>query len=224
MDLVLGQSTSFPADATHVPTFYVPDPTFYVPTYDYTSIPTSGDLLLTFLLRPASYLLVLIPLGILFGGIHCAGWYLLFLTYTEQNLWRVASVTVTIYPYFGIVVILIVLIVVLVVLLIVLLLIILIVVLIVLIFCLILGLILGRTDLIFPLTFFVLPCPAIFKFFSDHGVIVFNIGISIFTIIFVLGYVFTRLLLLGLAIALLRYQPPNVFITIDWTKFYPHIF
>jgi len=77
---ILGTSTSFPADATHVPTFYVPQHRY--PKY--------------------LHILLLMALGTIFGGIHCAGWNFLFPTYAEQKLWRVASVGVTIFPIAGI--------------------------------------------------------------------------------------------------------------------------
>src|SRR6266545_2474404 len=74
-DVIVG-STFFPAKATHVPTFYVPKHRY--PKY--------------------MQILLLISLGTLFGGIHCAGWHLHFPTHTEQTFWRVASVAVTIFP------------------------------------------------------------------------------------------------------------------------------
>ena len=66
---------SFPADATHVPTFYAPS-------------------------HPSDYkhFLVLAILATLFGGIHCIGWNFPFHTYTEQNLWRAAALAVTALP------------------------------------------------------------------------------------------------------------------------------
>jgi hypothetical protein len=36
-------------------------------------------------------------------------------------------------------------------------------------------------------------------------------------------YVLARLVLLVEAFALLRRQPANVFQTVDWTKFFPHV-
>jgi len=74
-DLLRG-STSFPVDATHVPTFYVPKHQY------------SENL----------HVLPLMALGTIFGAIHCAGWNLPFPTYAEQKLWRVASLAVTIIP------------------------------------------------------------------------------------------------------------------------------
>ena len=75
VDLVVG-STSFAADATHVPTFYVPE-------HDYPEY---------------SHALLLLALASVFGGIHCAGWNFIFPTYAEQMLWRVASLAVTTIP------------------------------------------------------------------------------------------------------------------------------
>jgi hypothetical protein len=48
--------------------------------------------------------------------------------------------------------------------------------------------------------------------------------IQAFSTYFMLAYGGARLVLLGLAVALMRHQPPSAFITVDWTKFYPHIF
>ena len=225
MDLVAGQSTSFPADATHVPTFYVP--TFYVPTYVPTYFPTLVPTPYLFMLselylnvRRSPHLLLLLVLGTIFGGIHCAGWYLPFPTYAKQELWRVASVTITIYPIGASTIAAAALIVVLFVVLIV----VVVILLIVVIFSLILSLILGRIDLISLQTLdrvsLCLHLPAIFKFYSDHRQKIF----AIYMTIYVFTYISARLLLLGLALALLRHQPPNVFITVDWTRFYPHIF
>ena len=63
---------SFPANATHILTFYAPS-------------------------RPSDYkhFLVLAILAALFGGIHCIGWSFPFHTYIEQNLWRAAALAIT---------------------------------------------------------------------------------------------------------------------------------
>jgi len=53
----------------HIPTFYVPS--HWYPEYLHG--------------------LLLMALGSIFGGIHCAGWNFSFPTYAEQKLWRVAS-------------------------------------------------------------------------------------------------------------------------------------
>jgi len=51
----------------------------------------------------------------------------------------------------------------------------------------------------------------------------FSHSLSFLTLILcALTYVSARLLLLGLALALLRHLPPTAFIAINWTKFYPH--
>jgi hypothetical protein len=47
------------------------------------------------------------------------------------------------------------------------------------------------------------------------------LGISTL-VVCALAYVSARLILLGLAFALLRHLPPTAFIAINWTKFYPH--
>ena len=41
---------------------------------------------------------------------------------------------------------------------------------------------------------------------------------------FMLLYVAARVVILGLAIALLRHQPPSAFTAVDWSGFYPRIF
>jgi len=80
-------TTSFPINATHVPTFYAP-------VHDYRWF--------GFELHFVFFLI----LGPIFGSIHCAGWDLPFPTYTEQKLWHVASLAVTIIPFVGIVILL----------------------------------------------------------------------------------------------------------------------
>jgi len=73
---LLGGSTSFAADATHVPTFYVPK-------HQYSEF---------------FHAVLLMGLGTVFGVIHCAGWNPPFPTYAEQKLWRIASLAVTTIP------------------------------------------------------------------------------------------------------------------------------
>ena len=36
--------------------------------------------------------------GIIFGGLHCLGWYFKYPTYSEQTLWRATSSAITIIP------------------------------------------------------------------------------------------------------------------------------
>ena len=75
-DLAAGYSTSFPADATHVPTFYVP-------RHRYSKW---------------FHALLLVVLGSIFGGIHCAGWNFPFPTDSEKENWLIAALAVTIIP------------------------------------------------------------------------------------------------------------------------------
>ena len=152
-DLVLGESTSFPDNATHVPTFHVPH-------HEYHN----------------SHALLLIALGSMFGAIHCAGWNLIFPTYAEQKLWRVASLAVTIAPIAAF-----------------------------------------PFAYIAPIIGPILKC--LFAIEPNDGIIA-----AIIAILFILMCASARLILLGLALALLRHQPPSAFIAVDWTKFYPHIF
>lgn len=76
-DIAMGVSSSFPAEATHVPTFYVPGHRYYVP------------------LIHGSFLMIL---AAIFGAIHCAGWNFPFQTSTQQILWRVASLAIAVIP------------------------------------------------------------------------------------------------------------------------------
>jgi len=73
---VMFTSSSFPVDASHVPPYYTPRPksSWYYPV------------VLTFLC-------------LVVGGIHCAGWNLTFPTDTQRDLWRAASLAVTIIPF-----------------------------------------------------------------------------------------------------------------------------
>jgi len=73
---LLGGSSSFPPDDTHVPMFYVPHHR-YSQWY---------------------HIFLLITLGAIFGSIHCSGWNFFFPNFAEQNLWRAASLAVTIIP------------------------------------------------------------------------------------------------------------------------------
>jgi hypothetical protein len=76
LDLTHTKSTSFPPYDTCVPTFYVPK-------HQYSK---------------RYHILLLNALGVLFGAIHCSGWNLSFHTCTEQKLWRVASLVLTVIP------------------------------------------------------------------------------------------------------------------------------
>jgi len=76
VDLIQAKSFSFPPDETHTPTFYVPK-------HRYSKL---------------CHVLLLLSLGVLFGGVHCFGWNFSFPTDIEQKLWRVASLAVTIIP------------------------------------------------------------------------------------------------------------------------------
>ena len=151
--VAMGESTSFPADATHVPTFYVPSHRY--PEY--------------------LHALLLIALGSIFGAIHCAGWNFPFPASAEQKLWFVASLAVTIVPIA------------------------------VLPFAAIVS---GIVELI-----------TTFNSSSDADESPFAISL----LISMFAYVSARLVLLVLALALLRDLPPNAYIAVDWTKFYPHI-
>ena len=153
------------------------------------------------------HILLLMALGTIFGVIHCAGWELLFPTDVEQILWRFASLLVTIIPiaivpflligvtFFRV--------------------------------CLIVRR-LGLTDLIFRFTNLIhrltdlTDLIDVLKFtFHSSEAITAIVPLSMY---FMYVYASARLVLLGLALALLRHQPPGAFIAVNWTKFYPHIF
>jgi len=145
------ESTSFPVNATHVPTFYVPLTRHQNPTYA----------------------LLLMALASIFGSIHFAGWNLPFPTVTEQKLWHFASLAVTIIPI-----------------------------------------------ALFLITFIIIKfLLAITK--SSSGVKEFLVTQTF--VISILAYASARLVLFGLALALLRQLPPSAYIAINWTKLYPHI-
>jgi len=169
--------------------------------------------------------LLLIVLATTFGGIHCAGWNLPFPTYPEQKLWRIASLALTVIPIGTLPFTLIILIA-------------------LPIIGIIVGIILSIITLIITIVIFIvnliiaLLCldfrfntPKIpsfdkvdefFKNINQEGEII--ISFANCWIYCILAYATARLVLLGLAIALLRHQLPSAFIAVDWTNFYPHIF
>jgi len=147
VDLIQAKSSSFPPDETHIPTFYVPEHRY----------------------SKRYHILLLLSLGILFGGIHCFGWNFSFPTEVEQKLWRIASLAVTIIP-------------------------------------------IATFPFVFIITCMEECLPSAF---------VYHYGQSTF-ILCTLAYVSARLVLLGLALALLRLLPPTASIAISWTKFFPH--
>jgi hypothetical protein len=241
---ILGGSSSFPADATHVPMFYVPK-------HRYSKLFHSS---------------LLMALGTIFGSIHCAGWHFPFPTYVEQKLWRVASLVVTIFPIaaipFSLVLFAICSIIILIV--------VTVIGIVNTIVRIIVRFIVGTVAAIVgtlvaivePIIWLgaavsggVIPNPIrnssevvdmfftttanpyttvnqpiklagdiIHMFFSptaNRNAV--NAAIVVLFIFDVLVYASARLLLLGLALALLNHQPPSAFIAVDWTKFYPHV-
>jgi len=153
VDLIGPTSSSFPPDSTHVPTFYVPE-------HRYTKW---------------YHILLLMALGVIFGLIHCSGWDFSFPTYTEQKLWRVASLVVTVIPI------------------------------------IIMSL---AAIIVFITTYFPILEPFITSLMISGWPLILS----------PVGYVSARLILLGLAFALLRHLPPTTFIAVDWAKFYPHFY
>jgi len=62
--------------ASHVPSFYAPS--------------TESD--------RWSRMVVFALFGVIFGGIHCTGWYFKYPTQSEQTIWRATSLTITAIP------------------------------------------------------------------------------------------------------------------------------
>jgi len=62
--------------ASHVPSFYAPV--------------TSSD--------RWSRMVVFAVFGVIFGGLHCIGWYFNYPTHSEQTLWRATSLIITVIP------------------------------------------------------------------------------------------------------------------------------
>ena len=143
----------FPPDCTSVPTFYVPN-------HRYSKWYHS---------------LLLVTLGVVFGGIHCSGWIFSFPTHAEQKLWRVASLAVTVIPIAQL-----------------------------------------------PFIIIIFSTGRSLRFLPRIVTPYVNGFSSLFLFLCALAYVSARLVLLGLALALLRHLPPAAFTTISWTKFFPH--
>ncbi|KAF7293422.1 hypothetical protein MIND_01119400 [Mycena indigotica] len=72
-----------PCSATHLPTFW--------------RGPIDAKIVLSDMLRIAS---VQFLCSVLFGGLHCLAWAAVFPSTTEQRLWRVSAVLVTVLPVF----------------------------------------------------------------------------------------------------------------------------
>ena len=237
---ILGGSSSFPADATYVPTFYVPKHRY----------------------SKSFHNLFLIALGTIFGSIHCAGWHFPFPTYAEQKLWHVASLVVTTFPIAAIPFSLVVFVICMIIILIVVTVIVVVNTIIRFIVRFIFGIVLNIVDPILGLLAVIITIDMIhnpirkasqvvdsfFTTIADPYTAVnqpikfarevflsppanrnaavnaaVNAAIVVFYIFNVLMYASARLLLLGLALALLNHQPPSAFIAVDWTKFYPHV-
>jgi len=238
---ILGGSTSFPADATHVPTFYVPKHRYSKRFHN----------------------LLLMTLGTLFGIIHCVGWNIPFPTHAEQTLWHVASLVITVFPTAALPFTLIVFFICFI--------FIVVAAIVIDIVAHIISLTVGVTvaSIVAPISICLLgPIELTEQFFlnpfqiaiiiggaffgiptltanlntsidpigitrnivdrflspSSHQIAgPLNAAVIVFFIFNVLMYASARLLLLGLALALVNHQPLSAFIAVDWTKFYPHI-
>jgi len=200
-------TTSFPADATHVPTLYFPKT-------DSMKLEAA----------------VLVILGIVFGGIHCAGWDLSFPTHTQQLLWRSSSLFLTVFPIFPNIFL----------------------------FSPSSALYImasGFTIVEYLLLIFGPAHPLLLdsnkrsgstNFRASllnrwHGLMtklgpkkynhdlpmawqVFLIAVTFFIVLCWVVYLGARSIILGLALILLRDQPPRAYLSVDWTKYYPHMF
>ena len=231
---ILGGSSSFLADATHVPTFYVPKH------------------------RHSKWLhnLLLMTLGTLFGIIHCAGWNIPFPTHTKQTLWHVASLVITVFPTatlpFTLIVFFISVVVEIVARIISLTVGVTVASIVAPIsICLLAPIELTKLFFLDPFevaslviinAFFGFPTftanintsidligvtrKIIDKFLSPSSYRIaqpLNAVVILFFIFNLLMYASARLLLLGLALAVVNHQPLSAFVAVDWTKFYPHI-
>lgn len=213
---IVWTSTSFPADATHVPTFYVPRHRYH----EYCHI------------------WLLFVFGTIFGCIHCAGWYLHFATVEDQRNWIAASVAILPIVTFllaSIVFLLIILIALLssplvgsIAILFSIFRPIFVVIFLIVIFSLIFSIRCSPAPIyptdpvesnLDPIDT-TLPTTGIRLTPNQQG----NTGMhSLLAYATTLNAV-ARLYLLGLAVVLLRQQPPSAFIAVEWTKLYPHIF
>ena len=230
---LLGSSNSFLADATHVPTFYVPK-------HGYSR---------------AFRIFFLGALGSIFGAIHCAGWNFQFPTYVEQQLWRTASLVVTtpiaaapvalIAASIGFIVVFLTIGLIWIILAVAFVAIVIIAYIIAILVACFIDIIIGiitcyniDTDirtiilehdigvnlnaldtLIDCLDRLTKPIRSLFATFSSSDFGAFDMVV----IFYMLAYASSRLVLLGLALSLLGHQPLSAFVTVDWVKFYPHI-
>ena len=112
-----------------------------------------------------AYFIVVPIVGVVFGVIHCAGWFFNFPSNVEAILWRVCSAILTCIAAF-----------------------------------------------LFPVQFFILLDP--------NGSRWLNIVISV---LILLAYVVSRLLLLVEAVISLRHLTPGMLALVKWTSFIPHI-
>jgi hypothetical protein len=214
--------TSFPADATHVPTFYVP-------RHGYSKY---------------WHISLLLVLGTIFGGIHCAGWNLSFPTDGEQRLWHVNSIAITIFPiaaipsfaiYFCLNTMntfIFLLTIELVVNLIYIVIFVISSIFIIPIFRLLgcshlihlLHLMEDKLGSITAIVTATVPTPKLPTISDLREFVFFMIDRDETPLAWVMMvYLTVRLSLLILALAQLRHLPPSAFIAIDWTKFYPHV-
>ena len=138
--------------ASHVPSFYAPV--------------TKSD--------RWSRMVVFALFSIIFGGLHCIGWYFEYPTHSEQTLWRATSLAIMVIP-----------------------------------------LIVAPIDFLLA-TRDISSCQK----FECRALLILDLIVTI--LLFV--YVPVRLSLIAQALALLRNQPSDALVAVDWTKYVPHLF
>ena len=114
--------------------------------------------------------LVIPIVGVVFGGIHCAGWFFEFPSNDEAILWRVCSTILTSFP------------------------------------------------VLFPLYFFFLA-----RLYGFLDSINRPVAVNPLSVLFILIYAMSRLLLLVEAVISLRRLTPGTLALVNWTSFIPHI-
>lgn len=161
-------TTTIPADATHVSTFYTPDPKI-----------------------KENHIVVLVVLGSFFGIAHILGCFFTNFPLTvERNLWLIASVAITAIP---------------------------------LAWTLVMVPTIGILSLIYKPTIAQQALSDPVAWLPPKVGRGFDFLKTSFQVTRAVTYVVARIMILGLAMALLRKQPDNVSRIIDWTKFIPHL-
>lgn len=138
--------------ATHVPSFY--------------ATKTKSD--------RWSRMVVFAIFGVVFGGIHCIGWYFTYPSQFEQTLWQTTSATITVIPF-----------------------------------------------IVAPIDF-ILTNRNLDNCGTAERTVLLLLDLVMTILLFI--YVPARLSLLTQAVALLRHQPAEALLAVDWTRYIPHVF